>query len=123
MNWSENTFWQSEAIFLSDSNGIVSLEKSPSIGGDYTGIRSMGLFESLKAVTIVNKKHIGDLKNLPLNDVVSYKISVLSVGKLFAKTTFNRFYKNYNINYCDILMDVGKGDCFMRRIKIKNQLL
>ncbi len=58
MNWSENTFWQSEAIFLSDSNGIVSLEKSPSIGGDYTGIRSMGLFESLKAVTIVNKKHI-----------------------------------------------------------------
>lgn len=54
MNWSENTFWQSEAIFLSDSNGIVSLEKSPSIGGDYTGIRSMGLFESLKAVTIVN---------------------------------------------------------------------
>lgn len=105
MNWSENTFWQSEAIFLSDSNGIVSLEKSLSIGGDYTGIRSMGLFESLKAVTIVNKKHIGDLKNLPLNDVVSYKISVLSVGKLLAKTTFNRFYKNYNINYCDILRD------------------
>ena len=26
MNWSENTFWQSEAIFLSDSNGIVSLK-------------------------------------------------------------------------------------------------
>ena len=39
-----------------------------------------------------------DLKNLPLNDVVSYKISVLSDGKLLAKTTFNRFYKNYNIN-------------------------
>ena len=40
----------------------------------------MGLFESLKAVSIVNKKHIGDLKKLPLNDVVSYKISVLSDG-------------------------------------------
>ena len=52
----------------------------------------MGLFESLKAVSIVNKKHIGDLKKLPLNDVVSYKISVLSDGKLLAETTFNRFY-------------------------------
>lgn len=93
MNWSENTFWQSEAIFLSDSNGIVSLKNSPSKGGDYIGIRDMGLFESLKAVSIVNKKHIGDLKHLPLNDVVSYKISVLSDEKLLAKTTFNRFYK------------------------------
>lgn len=119
MNWSENTFWQSEAIFLSDSNGIVSLEKSPSIGGDYTGIRSMGLFESLKAVTIVNKKHIGDLKNLPLNDVVSYKISVLSDGKLLAKTTFNRFYKNYNINYCDILRDSWQGRLFYEEDKNK----
>ena len=119
MNWSENTFWQSEAIFLCDSNGIVFLEKSPSIGGDYTGIRSMGLFESLKAVTIVNKKHIGDLKNLPLNDVVSYKISVLSVGKLLAKTTFNRFYKNYNINYCDILRDSWQGRLFYEEDKNK----
>ena len=119
MNWSENTFWQSEAIFLSDSNGIVSLEKSPSIGGDYTGIRSMGLFESLKAVTIVNKKHIGDLKNLPLNDVVSYKISVLSDEKLLAKTTFNRFYKNYNINYCDILRDSWQGRLFYEEDKNK----
>ena len=58
MNWSENTVWQSEAIFLSDSNGTVSLKNSPSKGGDYIGIRDMGLFESLKAVSIVNKKHI-----------------------------------------------------------------
>lgn len=92
MNWSENTVWQSEAIFLSDSNGTISLKNSPSKGGDYIGIRDMGLFESLKAVSIVNKKHIGDLKKLPLNDVVSYKISVLSDGKLLAETTFNRFY-------------------------------
>lgn len=62
MNWSENTVWQSEAIFLSDSNGTISLKNSPSKGGDYIGIRDMGLFESLKAVSIVNKKHIGDLK-------------------------------------------------------------
>ena len=103
MNWSENTVWQSEAIFLSDSNGTVSLKNSPSKGGDYIGIRDMGLFESLKAVSIVNKKHIGDLKKLPLNDVVSYKISVLSDGKLLAETTFNRFYKNCNINHYDIL--------------------
>ena len=119
MNWSENTFWQSEAIFLSDSKGIVSLKNSPSKGGDYIGIRDMGLFESLKAVTIVNKKHIGDLKNLPLNDVVSYKISFLSDGKLLAKTTFNRFYKNYNINYCDILRDSWQGRLFYEEDKNK----
>lgn len=119
MNWSENTFWQSEAIFLSDSNGIVSLKNSPSKGGDYIGIRDMGLFESLKAVSIVNKKHIRDLKNLPLNDVVSYNISVLSDGKLLAKTTFNRFYKNYNINYYDILRDSWQGRLFYEEDKNK----
>ncbi|MFR4283806.1 MAG: acyl-CoA thioesterase/BAAT N-terminal domain-containing protein [Anaerobutyricum soehngenii] len=119
MNWSENTFWQSEAIFLSDSNGIVSLKNSPSKGGDYIGIRDMGLFESLKAVSIVNKKHIGDLKHLPLNDVVSYKISVLSDEKLLAKTTFNRFYKNYNINYYDILRDSWQGRLFYEEDKNK----
>lgn len=119
MNWSENTFWQSEAIFLSDSNGIVSLKNSPSKGGDYIGIRDMGLFESLKAVSIVNKKHIRDLKNLPLNDVVSYKISVLSDGKLLAKTTFNRFYKNYNINHYDILRDSWQGRLFYEEDKNK----
>lgn len=119
MNWAENTFWQSEAIFLSDSNGIVSLEKSPSIGGDYTGIRSMGLFEFLKAVTIVNKKHIGDLKHLPLNDVVSYKISVLSDEKLLAKTTFNRFYKKNNINHYDIQRDSWQGRVFYEESKNK----
>ena len=75
----------------------------------------MGLFESLKAVSIVNKKHIGDLKKLPLNDVVSYKISVLSDGKLLAKTTFNRFYKNYNINYYDILRDSWQESIAHRR--------
>ena len=75
----------------------------------------MGLFESLKAVSIVNKKHIRDLKNLPLNDVVSYKISVLSDGKLLAKTTFNRFYKNYNINYYDILRDSWQESIAHRR--------
>ncbi|WP_288892769.1 acyl-CoA thioesterase/BAAT N-terminal domain-containing protein [uncultured Sneathia sp.] len=119
MNWSENTFWQSEAIFLSDSNGIVSLKNSPSKGGDYIGIRDMGLFESLKSVSIVNKKHIRDLKNLPLNDVVSYKISVLSDGKLLAKTTFNRFYKNYNINHYDILRDSWQGRLFYEEDKNK----
>lgn len=119
MNWSENTFWQSEAIFLSDSNGIVSLKNSPSKGGDYIGIRDMGLFESLKAVSIVNKKHIGDLKHLPLNDVVSYKISVLSDEKLLAKTTFNRFYKIYNINYYDILRDSWQGRLFYEEDKNK----
>ena len=119
MNWSENTFWQSEAIFLSDSNGIVSLKNSPSKGGDYIGIRDMGLFESLKAVSIVNKKHIRDLKNLPLNDVVIYKISVLSDGKLLAKTTFNRFYKNYNINHYDILRDSWQGRLFYEEDKNK----
>ena len=29
MNWSENTVWQSEAIFLSDSNGTVLITFSP----------------------------------------------------------------------------------------------
>ena len=119
MNWSENTLWQSEAIFLSDSNGIVSLKNSPSKGGDYTGIRAMGLFESLKAVTIVNKKHISELKNLPLNDVVSFRISVLSNGKLLAKTTFNRFYKKYNINHYDILRDGWQGRLFYDEDKNK----
>lgn len=104
---------------LSDSNGIVSLKNSPSKGGDYIGIRDMGLFESLKAVSIVNKKHIRDLKNLPLNDVVSYKISVLSDGKLLAKTTFNRFYKNYNINHYDILRDSWQGRLFYEEDKNK----
>lgn len=112
MNWSNNTFWQSEAVFLSDSKGMVSLKNSPSIGGDYMGIRDMGLFETLKAVSIVNKKHIKDLKDLPLNDVVSYRITVLSDGKLLAKTNFNRFYKNYNINYVDILRDSWQGRLF-----------
>ncbi len=79
----------------------------------------MGLFESLKAVSIVNKKHIRDLKNLPLNDVVSYKISVLSDGKLLAKTTFNRFYKNYNINHYDILRDSWQGRLFYEEDKNK----
>ena len=93
MNWSENTVWQSEAIFLSDSNGTVSLKNSPSKGGDYIGIRDMGLFESLKAVSIVNKKHIGDLKKLPLNDVVSYKISVYRMESYLLKQLLIDFIK------------------------------
>ena len=62
MSWAENTLWRAEAVFLSDSNGTVSLKNSPSKGGDYIGFRNMGLFESLKAVSITNKKRIKDLK-------------------------------------------------------------
>ena len=60
MSWAENTLWRAETVFLSDSNGNVSLKNSPSKGGDYIGFRNMGLFESLKAVSITNKQRIKD---------------------------------------------------------------
>ena len=112
MSWSENTLWRAEAVFLSDSNGTVSLKNSPSKGGDYIGFRNMGLFESLKAVSITNKKRIKDLKKLPLNDVVTYQISIMSDEKLLAKTTFNRFYKDFNVDYYDIIRKNWQGRLF-----------
>ena len=114
MSWSENTLWRAEAVFLSDSNGTVSLKNSPSKGGDYIGFRNMGLFESLKAVSITNKKRIRDLKKLPLNDVVTYQISIMSDEKLLAKTTFNRFYKDFNIDYYDIIRKNWQGRMFYK---------
>jgi len=112
INWSEKTHWKSENIFLSDSNGNVSINDSVSKGGDYLGIRDMGIFESLKAVSIVNKKRIIDLKSLPLYDIVKYRISVLSDKKLLATKTFNRFYKNKNVNCYDIIKNNWQGRIF-----------
>ena len=60
MSWAENTLWRAETVFLSDSNGNVSLKNSPSNGGDYIGFRNMGLFECVKDVSITNKKRIKD---------------------------------------------------------------
>ena len=112
MNFSEATYWKSEAIYLSDASGVVSVNTSTSIGGDYLGVRDMGLFETLRPIEVVKQKRVIDLNRVQLKEKVTYQITALLANRIIAQESFDRWYKKESIQYMDIIKNAWQGRLF-----------
>lgn len=112
MNFSEATYWKSEAIYLSDTSGVVSVNTSTSIGGDYLGVRDMGLFETLRPMEVVKQKRVIDLNRVQLKEKVTYQITAVLANRIIAQESFDRWYKKESIQYMDIIKKSWQGRLF-----------
>ncbi|MEN0005979.1 MAG: acyl-CoA thioesterase/bile acid-CoA:amino acid N-acyltransferase family protein [Bacteroidota bacterium] len=73
--------WQSEAYYITNSNGQVDLAEAPSVGGSYLGIHPMGLFWSMKSK---------DYHQIATNKGFNATVSVKLKGKTIATQSFYR---------------------------------
>ena len=112
MNYSETTYWKSEVIYLSDASGVVSVNTSTAIGGDYLGVRDMGLFETLRPMEVVKQKRVIDLNRVHLKEKVTYQITALLANRIIAQKSFDRWYKKESIQYMDIIKNAWQGRLF-----------
>lgn len=112
MNYSETTYWKSEVIYLSDVSGVVSVNTSTAIGGDYLGVRDMGLFETLRPMEVVKQKRVIDLNRVHLKEKVTYQITALLANRIIAQKSFDRWYKKESIQYMDIIKNAWQGRLF-----------
>ncbi|XP_053557082.1 acyl-coenzyme A amino acid N-acyltransferase 2 [Bombina bombina] len=58
--------FHSRAFYISDAHGVVDLEHSAAVGGDYKGIYPMGLFWALKPVNVYRRLMKKDVMGSPL---------------------------------------------------------
>lgn len=119
LNCSIKTKWFSEATFLTDNKGNVSVSKSPSIKGDYLGINSMGLFESLHYSKMISSKRYTSLNDLPLYDYFNAEISLWVGNKKVAVKMIKRYFKYPNIEHKNIKNDNWVGRLFYRSTDYK----
>lgn len=119
LNCSTKTKWMSEATFVTDNKGNISVSKSPSIRGDYLGVNGMGLFESLHYSKMISSKRCLSLEDLPLYDYFNAEISLWIKEKKVAETTVKRYFKYPNIEYKNIVNANWLGRIFYRNTEDK----
>lgn len=119
LNCSTKTKWMSEAIFVTDNKGNISVSKFPSIRGDYLGVNGMGLFESLHYSKMISSKRCLSLEDLPLYDYFNAEISLWIKEKEVAATTVKRYFKYPNIEYKNIVNANWLGRIFYRNAEDK----
>lgn len=119
LNCSTKTKWTSEATFVTDNKGNISVSKSPSIRGDYLGVNGMGLFESLHYSKMISSKRCLSLENLPLYDYFNAEISLWIKEKKVAAATVKRYFKYPNIEYKNIVNANWLGRIFYRNAEDK----
>lgn len=119
LNCSTKTKWMSEATFVTDNKGDISVSKSPSIRGDYLGVNGMGLFESLHYSKMISSKRCLSLEDLPLYDYFNAEISLWIKEKKVAETTVKRYFKYPNIEYKNIVNANWLGRIFYRNTEDK----
>lgn len=119
LNCSTKTKWTSEATFVTDNKGDISVSKSPSIRGDYLGVNGMGLFESLHYSKMISSKRCLSLEDLPLYDYFNAEISLWIKEKKVAETTVKRYFKYPNIEYKNIVNANWLGRIFYRNTEDK----
>lgn len=112
MNYSINTKWESMATFLSDENGTINTSSSASIKGNYMGVRSMGLFESLKPIQITHSKRITNLKKLPTYNEVEYSLTIYTNNDKARNIKFKRYFAPKSVMHKDIVDYEWKGRLF-----------
>lgn len=114
LDYSTKTNWMSEATFVTDNQGKVSVSRSPSISGDYLGVNGMGLFESLHYSKMISSKRCLSLDDLPLYDYFNAEISLWIRGRKVAATTIKRYFKDTNVEYKNIVRPNWIGRIFYR---------
>jgi uncharacterized protein len=111
MNLDKKLKWCSEVVFLSDENGVISLDESPALYGDYTGVYPMGLFYKAKPSKLIKTKLSNDINDIPLYDKYNAKVEVFFKNSLLGEYKFNRYYKLPHINCEEV-----KGANFIVRL-------
>ncbi|MGB5820981.1 MAG: acyl-CoA thioester hydrolase/BAAT C-terminal domain-containing protein [Saonia sp.] len=81
---SKNHSWKSEAVYISDSNGIVDFEIQPAVGGSYLGIHPMGLFWSMKSD---DYHQIATNKGFNVTIKASFNDTILATKTIYRKST------------------------------------
>jgi thioesterase len=113
MNYSINTKCESMATFLSDENGSINTLSSVFIKGDYyIGVRTMGLFESLRPIQITHSNRITNLKKLPTYNEVEYLLTIYTDNNKARNVKFKRYFAPKSVMHKDIVDYEWKGRLF-----------
>lgn len=112
-----DTLWQSQATFLTDAKGNISLNKTPAISGSYKGINEMGLFFNLQPTSQKKRQLSKNIKDIPLFSDFHLQIQVLQKEEILAKIQFKRYYLESN----SIQQEVKFNQAFGRFFCKKNQ--
>lgn len=77
-----DTLWQSQATFLTDAKGSISLNKTPAISGSYKGINEMGLFS-------ISNQQVRKKDNcLKISKIFPYFLTFIYKFKYFKKRKY-----------------------------------
>ncbi|EAD7292994.1 alpha/beta hydrolase, partial [Listeria monocytogenes] len=98
LNFSSNNIWVSRNKFISDMNGVVNLNTSPPIYGDYQGAFPMGCISFMKPIRKKTKKIVKDIENIPLNNSYKIEFNIYLNGNLIEKKIIERYFSQSNIN-------------------------
>ena len=115
MALSPDTIWQSQAIFLTNAKGSISLNKTPAISGSYTGVSEMGLFFNLQPTSQEKKKLSKNIKNIPLFPSFHLQIQVIQKEEILEEIQFERYYLDPDTNYHEVQFKQAIGRLFCRK--------
>lgn len=106
--------FQASAIYCSDLNGEIDLDKHPSMGGSYSGTQAMGLFTSMRSVVPHHKLFKKDAST----PILVY-IELIGNGQVLAKQTLERCFmaegvqklplENHDGIVCTLFIPPGKS--------------
>lgn len=82
---SRGVVFEASATYRSDKNGLIDVDKSPSLGGSYSGIEPMGLFSSMLPLVPHSK-----LLRRDVTTPLSVDIAVIRDGHMLAQETLQR---------------------------------
>lgn len=83
--------WASEAAFEADASGVVDLTEHAPLGGDYEGVRPMGLVQFARRV--------GDSERTPTDDL---RLTASADGERLAETTVTRRTRRAGVEQVDL---------------------
>jgi len=90
----------SKAIFMSDSGGLVDIDKSESLGGDFLGRDSLGLFYILDTVSklpsFLNDIRIGSIYDI---NKINYSLQIVKDQKIIKKKEFSFIIKGVDVQH------------------------